>query len=208
MHAEPPEFMGQAYGKAPMVTGNAPISPLAALISTDTKEAGLWLWQGEVPPSPPLPGPKSRDQQILRRIMPAAGWAGWIAVPAGLALAFLAVSMMLRPDRPVSADRPAVALSSAPPAVMRPIVPVPPDRAHGRSIGSGASPSGAGRQTYGARARTASGERACTTQIVANREKNSRLAWSQRAAIPVSRSAYATGYDMARWWLLTRNGVT
>jgi hypothetical protein len=126
MHAEPAEFMGQAYSKAPMVTGNAPISPLSALISTDTKEAGLWLWQGEVPPSPPLPGPKSRDQQILRRIMPAAGWAGWIAVPAGLALAFLAVSMMLRPDRPVSADRPAVTLSSAPPAVMRPIVPVPP----------------------------------------------------------------------------------
>ena len=39
----------------------------------------------------------------------------------------LAVSMIPRPDRPVSADRPAVALSSAPsPAVTPPIVPATP----------------------------------------------------------------------------------
>ena len=120
--------MGQASSKAPIVTGHASISPSAALISADLKEAGLWLWQGEVPPSPPLlPRPKSRGRQILRRIMPAAGWAGWIAVPAGLALAFLAVSMIPRPDRPVSADTPAAALSSAPsPTVAHPIIAVPP----------------------------------------------------------------------------------
>ncbi len=125
MHAEPGEFMGQAYSKAPIVTGNVPRSPSAALISTDPKETGLWLWQGEVLPSPP--GPKSRDRQFLRRIMPAAGWAGWIALPAGLALAFLTVSMIPRPDRPISKDRPAVALSSAPsPTVPRPIASVLP----------------------------------------------------------------------------------
>ena len=112
MNAEPGEFMGQASSKAPMVTGNAPIWPSAALISTDTKETGLWLWQGEELPSPFLPGPKSRDQQqLLRRVMPAAGWAGWIALPIGLALIFIAVSMMPHPDGPVSADTPAVALS-------------------------------------------------------------------------------------------------
>ncbi len=119
--------MGQASSKAPMVTGNAPIWPSAALISTDTKETGLWLWQGEELPSPFLPGPKSRDQQqLLRRVMPAAGWAGWIALPIGLALIFIAVSMMPHPDGPVSADTPAVALSAPPPAVTRPMVPVPP----------------------------------------------------------------------------------
>jgi hypothetical protein len=115
MHAEAREFMGQASGKAPIVTGNAPISPSAALISTDTKESGLWLWQGEVPPSPSLPGPKSRDQRLLRRIMIAARWAGWIVLPGGLVLILIAMSMMPHPDRPVSADAPAVALSSTPP---------------------------------------------------------------------------------------------
>ena len=127
MLAESRELIGETYSDAPTVTGTPPISPSARLVSTDTKESGLWLWQGEAPPPPALPRPKSRDQQFLRRIMPAAGLAGWIAVPAGLALAFLAVSMIPRPDRPVSADRPAVALSSAPsPAVTPPIVPVSP----------------------------------------------------------------------------------
>jgi len=127
MLAESRELIGETYSDAPTVTGTPPISPSARLVSTDIKESGLWLWQGEAPPPPALPRPKSRDQQFLRRIMPAAGLAGWIAVPAGLALAFLAVSMIPRPDRPVSADRPAVALSSAPsPAVAPPIVPVSP----------------------------------------------------------------------------------
>jgi hypothetical protein len=127
MHVEPGEFIGQAYGKTPMATGNARISPSAALISTDTKETGLWLWQGEVLPAPLRPGRKSRDQQILRRVMPAAGWAGWIALPTGLALIFIAVSKISHPDRPMSADTPAVALSSAPlPTVARPIVAVLP----------------------------------------------------------------------------------
>ena len=130
MHAEPREFIGQAYSVAPIVTGDAPTSPSTALISTDIKEAGLWLWQGEAPPPPALPRPKSRDRQFFRRIMPAARWAGWIAVPAGLALAFLAVSMGARPDRPVSADMPGAALPSAPsPAVTRPITPVLPAQA-------------------------------------------------------------------------------
>lgn len=126
MHAEPREFTGQAYAKAPVVMSSARASRSAALISTDIKESGLWLWQGEVPPSPSLPQPKSRYQKILRRIMPVARWTGWIALPAGFALAFLAVSMIPRSDKsvsantPVSADRPAAAPSSAPsPTVAR-----------------------------------------------------------------------------------------
>ena len=127
MHAEPGEVIDQAYSKAPTVTDTPPISTSALLVSTDVKEAGLWLWQGEAPPPPELPPPNSRDQQLFRRMMPAAGWIGWIAVPAGLALAFLAVSMIPGPDRPGSADRPTIALSSAPsPVVTPPIVPVPP----------------------------------------------------------------------------------
>jgi hypothetical protein len=116
--------MGQTHGKAPIVTATTPIFPSAPLVSTDLQESGLWLWQGDAPPPPALARPKSRDQRFLRRVIPAARWAGWIAVPAGLALAFLTVSMLLRP---VSPDSPAVALSSNPsPGVTRPIVPVPP----------------------------------------------------------------------------------
>ena len=127
MHAESREFIGETYSNAPIVTGTPPISPSAPLVSTDIKEAGLWLWQGEAPPLPAPPRPKSRDQGYLCRIMPAAGWVGWIAVPAGLALAFLAVSMTPRPDRSVSVDTPGSARSSVPsPAVTRPIDPVPP----------------------------------------------------------------------------------
>lgn len=128
MHAEPGELVGHAYSKAPIVTGSAPGSPSAALISTDLKEAGLWLWQGELPPSPPsLPEPKSHALQILRRIMPAAKWAGWLALPSGLALISIAMSMMPHRDGPVSTDTPAVALSPAQsPTVARPIVTVPP----------------------------------------------------------------------------------
>jgi len=127
MHAESREFIGETYSNAPIVTGTPPISPSAPLVSTDIKEAGLWLWQGEAPPLPAPPRPKSRDQGYLCRIMPAAGWVGWIAMPAGLALAFLAVSMTPRPDRSVSVDTPGGARSSVPsPAVTRPIDPVPP----------------------------------------------------------------------------------
>jgi hypothetical protein len=116
--------MGQTHGKAPIVTATTPIFPSAPLVSTDLQESGLWLWQGDAPPPPALARPKSRDQRFLRRVIPAAGRAGWIAVPAGLALAFLTVSMLLRP---VSPDSPPVALSSNPsPGVTRPIVPVPP----------------------------------------------------------------------------------
>jgi hypothetical protein len=116
--------MGQTHGKVPSVTATTPIFPSAPLVSTDLQESGLWLWQGDAPPPPALARPKSRDQRFLRRVIPAARWAGWIAVPAGLALAFLTVSMLLRP---VSPDSPAVALSSNPsPGVTRPIVPVPP----------------------------------------------------------------------------------
>jgi hypothetical protein len=129
MQAEQGRSMDQAYKEAVAVTGGAPISPSvnAVLISTDSKEAGLWLWQGEAPLPPALPRPKSRAQQFLRHITPAAGWAGWIGVPAGLALAFFAVSMIPRPDKPISADSLAIARSSARSAAdTSPIVPVPP----------------------------------------------------------------------------------
>ena len=127
MQAKARELIGETYSKAPIVTGTPPISPPARLVSTDLEESGLWLWRGEAPPPPTLPPPKARNHQFLHRIMPAAGWAGWIAVPAGLVMAVLAVSMIPRPDRPVSAERPAVAPSSASsPAIAPPIVPVSP----------------------------------------------------------------------------------
>jgi hypothetical protein len=124
MHAEQAGSMGRAYSSAAAVLDGAGISPSAdaILISTDSKEAGLWLWQGDAPP-PSRARPKSRDKQFLRRIMPTARWAGWIALPTGLALTLIAVSLVPRADRPVSADTPAVALSPNPSlSVARPIV--------------------------------------------------------------------------------------
>ena len=125
MHAEQRGSMGQAVA----VTDDAPTSNSsdAVLISTDSKESGLWLWQGDAPSPPSFPRPKSRDRHILRRIMPAAGWAGWIALPTGLALTLIAILMIPNPDRPVSADRPAVAPSSATsPTVAPSSAPSPP----------------------------------------------------------------------------------
>jgi hypothetical protein len=118
MHAEQEGIYDQAYSTA-LVAGGAQTSPSAdgVLVSTDSKESGLWLWQGE---APPLPRPKFRDRQIFRRIVSAVGWAGWITLPAGLAIAVFAASMMRHPDRPVSVAAPAIAPSSAPPAVVAP----------------------------------------------------------------------------------------
>jgi hypothetical protein len=126
MHGEAEELVGETYGEAPIATGTPPKFPSARLVSTDLEESGLWMWQGEAL-QPALARPKSRDQRFLRRVTPAARWAGWIAVPAGLALAFLTVSMLLRP---VSPDPPAVALSpTPPPGVTHPIVLAsPPER--------------------------------------------------------------------------------
>jgi hypothetical protein len=116
MHAEQAVSTGQAYGIAALVAGGATVSPSgnAALISTDSNDSGLWLWHGEAPPQLSRPRPKLGARRILRRIAPAAGWAGWIALPAGLAILLIAASMMPHSENPVSADAPAVALSSAP----------------------------------------------------------------------------------------------
>src|SRR6266404_5271564 len=67
MHAEQRGSMGPAYSEAVAVTDDAPISPSAdaVLISTDSKEAGLWLWQGEALPPPSFSRPISRHRQIL-----------------------------------------------------------------------------------------------------------------------------------------------
>lgn len=153
MHAEQRGSISPAYGEAVAIRDDAPMSPSAdtVLISVDSKEAGLWLWQGEAPPPGSLPQPKSRDGQILRRIMPAAGWARWIALPtAGLALTLVVVLMMPHSDRLAPADTPRVVPSStsspivagpiigapssepttAPsPIIPRPVVTVPPDEA-------------------------------------------------------------------------------
>ena len=71
------------------------------------------VWHGKAAP-PSRPKPALRVRQILGRILSAAGWAGWIALLTGLALVSVAVSVMSHRDRPVSADTPAIELSSAP----------------------------------------------------------------------------------------------
>jgi len=120
--------MDQTYNNGAIVTGDAPISPSAdaPLISTDSKNAGLWLWQGQAVPRPSLSRPKSRDQQVLRRIMRAARRTGWIGLPTGFAFALIVGLVMphsMPPERSVSADKTAVGLSSVPaPTLVRPSV--------------------------------------------------------------------------------------
>ena len=84
--------MDQAYNNEAIVPGDAPISPSAdaPLISTDNKEAGLWLWRGEAVPTPSLCRPKSRDQKVLHRIIHAARRTGRIGLPIGFAFALIA----------------------------------------------------------------------------------------------------------------------
>jgi len=124
--------MSQVDARVGIVTGDAPItlsSPDAALISTGSKEAGLWLWHGEAPPPPSRPQPKLRVRHILARMKPSARWAAWTALPGGLALTLLAVSAMYSapPHRSESADAPAIALApTASPAAAPPIAAVPP----------------------------------------------------------------------------------
>jgi hypothetical protein len=120
--------MSQAYSNGAIITDGAPPSASAdaPLISTDSKEAGLWLWQGDAPAPSSLPRPKSSDRQILHRIVHAGGWAGWIALPIGLALTFIAISAVRHPDKPVSADTPGAASLVASSTVTPPSVSVPP----------------------------------------------------------------------------------
>jgi hypothetical protein len=120
--------MGELDAKAGTVTTDAPITD-AALISTGSGEAGLWLWHGEAPPRPSLPQPKSRVECILARIMPAARLAAWMALPGGLALTLLALSVVpsAPPQRSEPTDKPAVILPLVPsPTTPRPIIAFPP----------------------------------------------------------------------------------
>jgi hypothetical protein len=126
--------MAQIDAKVGIVADATPITPSstdAALISTGSDEAGLWLWHGEAPKAPSLPQPKSRVEHILASMMPGARRAGWIALPGGLALTLLAVSVMHpSPYRPESADRPAVVLApAASPTIARPIAAMLPAQA-------------------------------------------------------------------------------
>jgi hypothetical protein len=62
-----------------------------------------------------------RVRQILGRILSAAGWGGWLALPGGLTLGLLAASVLLHstpPDEPVRSDTPTVArpITAEPPA--------------------------------------------------------------------------------------------
>jgi len=124
--------MGQVDAKVGTATGDAPIklsSTDPTLISTGSEEAGLWLWHGEAPAPLSAAPSKSRIEHILTRIMPGARRAGWIALPAGLALILLAVSVKhsVPPLGPKSADAPPVALPPVPsPTVTPPSVAPPP----------------------------------------------------------------------------------
>ena len=121
--------MGHYDSEAPVAVGPATISPLAngALISTDSKESGLWLWNGEAPPSASVPQSKSFPQRILSRIIPVAIWAGGVTLAAGLVLTLIAVSMLRHPNRPQSGDAAVVEPSStSSPTVVGPTVAPPP----------------------------------------------------------------------------------
>ena len=83
----------------------------AKSISAESRETGLWLWQGEAPPPRSHPEPLSRGRGILGRIVAAARSIRWIAPAGGLILILLAASLLLRSpplDRRISAGTRAV----------------------------------------------------------------------------------------------------
>ena len=89
-------------------------------MSDESQESGLWLWHGKAP-LPSGPKPASRVRQILGRILSAARWDGWLALPGGLTLGYFAASVLLHstpPDEPVPSDTPTVArpIAAEPPA--------------------------------------------------------------------------------------------
>jgi hypothetical protein len=109
-------------GRAPFGARVAATFGGAALLAmrAGSREPGLWLWHGKAPP-PSRPKPALRVRQILGRILSAARWGGWLALPGGLTLGLLAASVLLHstpPDEPVRSDTPTVArpITAEPPA--------------------------------------------------------------------------------------------
>jgi hypothetical protein len=65
--------MAQIDANVGIVADGSPITPSstdAAMISTGSDEAGLWLWHGEAPKAPSRPQPKSRVEHILASAHP------------------------------------------------------------------------------------------------------------------------------------------
>ena len=91
-------------------------------MSNESREPGLWLWPWHGKAAPPSrPKPALRVRQILGRILSAARWGGWLALPGGLTLGLFAASVLLHstpPDEPVRSDTPTVArpITAEPPA--------------------------------------------------------------------------------------------
>ena len=124
--------MGQTDAEVAITTGDAPMTLSRtdeALISNGNGEAGLWLWHGEALAQPSHPRPKSRLENILARVGPAARWAGLIALSGSVALTLLAVSVMRSapPHGSEAASAPTVAPPPVPsPTLTRPIAVAPP----------------------------------------------------------------------------------
>ena len=90
--------------------------------------SGLWLWHGKAP-LPPSPSQRtSRVRKFLDPIVSALRRGGWMALPGGVALSMLAVTLRSTPpDKPAPTDAPAVALEPVPsPAHARAVIPAPP----------------------------------------------------------------------------------
>ena len=90
--------------------------------------SGLWLWHGKAPLPPSPSRATSRLRQFLDPIVSALRRGGWVALPGGVALSLLAVTLRSTPpDKPAPAESAAVALERVPsPADARAVIPAPP----------------------------------------------------------------------------------
>ena len=175
VHAEPGEVLGHAYSKAPIVTGQSSRISSARLVSADIKEAGLWLWQGELPPSPPsLRRPKYSRPAISSSHRTCCGM-GWL--DSGACGFGPGVSRGINDAAPGSASISGYARRRA---LTIPVAhryasdrPRPPSRSSRTLHWIRRIPCAPSAAKFGTRARTASDERACTTQIIANWGKGS-----------------------------------
>ena len=96
--------------------------------SDENHGSGLWLWHGKAPLPPSPSRATSRLRQFLDPIVSALRRGGWVALPGGVALSLLAVTLRSTPpDKPAPAESAAVALEPVPsPADARAVIPAPP----------------------------------------------------------------------------------
>ena len=200
------------------MTASEPSSPGAAPLSNDSREPGLWLWQGgEAPPHSDAPPPASparppsRVERIADFVGSAARWARRMGPASGWFLIGLAAFVMahaLPGGEPMPRNMPAAAPQPVPaPSAALPASSTSPAGVPVAQLGQLSEPSGCNCQKDGRTKPTHTSQMASIAQVAARRKKGvpfPRLpvGTGVSGALPLSMRRRAGGNDMARRRLL------